>query len=242
VRIRGRTLLVVVAGGASLATAFGVLAWRRAGRAISEAETAVDAAATIRVARSRVSTHATSGIEYLPAAAGFRDAAVFGGRLYLGGGSGLVAVDELGRIERSWRTGEQLPAAVVALAATPADLWIATAGAGLLRYDGAAFEQILPDEADLRSFTAVHPMSTGGVLLGTASRGVLAYDGKRMRVLHGELAQGRVNALAGTDTDLWVATADRGLLHLRGGQIRTFTELPEPNVLSVAADSERAWA
>ncbi|HET8547688.1 MAG TPA: hypothetical protein VFL57_06790, partial [Bryobacteraceae bacterium] len=244
-RTNRRSLLHAGLLAVALAGAFGGIALYRVARAVSEAGIALDAEASVAVSRSRLHRPAAPAIEYLPAPAAFRDAAVFAGRLYLGGGPGIVAVDELGRITDSWRTGERLPAAVIALAASSSELWIAAAGAGLLRYDGSDFEQILPADAGLRSFTAILPVATGGVLLGTAGRGVLIYDGKRLRAFHPELARGRANALAGSDTDLWVATSDRGLLHLRGGQLQTFSErdgLPDANVLSLAVSGERVWA
>ena len=88
-----------------------------------------------------------------------------------------------GTLKKSYRVGLELPAApVVAMAtgiagAQEMELWIATSGAGLLRFDGNRFTQFLPDDAAARSLTTLLPLSTGRLLLGTEKRGLLFFDG-----------------------------------------------------------------
>ncbi|MBV8818031.1 MAG: hypothetical protein JO022_06715 [Acidobacteriaceae bacterium] len=124
-------------------------------------------------------------------------------------------------------------------------LWIATHGAGLLNLDGRVFEQMRPDDAIARSLTAVLPLSTGGVVVGTEKAGALIWDGHSLRPLHGSLSGLHVSALAGSETDLWVGTIDRGLLHWHAGQLDHFTEadgLPDSRVLSLAVTSDGSAA
>ena len=46
-----------------------------------------------------------------------------------------------------------------------------------------------------------------------------------------------MTALAGNETDLWIGTLNRGLLHWRGGQVTRFEGLPDKQVLSIATRS-----
>src|SRR5207253_1314303 len=80
--------------------------------------------------------------------------------------------------------------------------------------------------------------ASGHLLLGTSKRGVLVYDGKRLSVFHPTLDNLNVTALAGSESDLWVGTLNRGVFHFHAGQTNSFGEeegLPDPQVLSLAA-------
>ena len=52
--------------------------------------------------------------------------------------------------------------------------------------------------------------------------------------MHDSLRGIHVTALAGNETDLWVGTISRGLLHWRGGQVTEDPSLPDKQVLSIA--------
>ncbi len=192
-----------------------------------------------------------SAFEWLSAPAVFSDAAVFEGRLYLAGPSGLFEYGPQGDPQNHYRVGRELPAAPPAAIAAGLStrtagrsLYVATAGEGLLIFDrGAsatarpAIEQVRADEAACRDLTAVLPLPSGRVLLGTKRRGVLVYDGKRLAPLHRALASFHVTALAGDESDLWIGTLDRGTLHWQAGQLDAFSEaegLPDRQVLALA--------
>jgi len=105
--------------------------------------------------------------------------------------------------------------------------------------------QILPQETALADLTAVLPISTGGVLLGTQRAGLLAWDGETLRRAHGLLADQEVTALAGDDGDLWIGTLNEGVLHWAGGSLSRFGEadgLADRRVLSLAAGPEGVYA
>jgi ligand-binding sensor domain-containing protein len=181
--------------------------------------------------------------DWISAPAVFTRAAEFQGRLYLCGPSGLYEYSDEGKLEREFHPGRELPSSPLGRIA-PAmltdtgkpELVIATRSEGLLAFDGTRFRQILPADAGARQITAILPLASGQLLIGTASRGVLLYDGERLGPLHSTLAGIHVTELAGSLTDLWIGTLDRGVLHWHGGQTDAFTEaegLPDPEVLSL---------
>jgi len=81
--------------------------------------------------------------------------------------------------------------------------------------------------------TAILPVSSGHLLVGTKKRGVLIYDGKTLEELHPTLGHFYVQALAGSEVDLWVGTLDQGVKHWHAGTTETFAEeqgLPDRQV------------
>jgi ligand-binding sensor domain-containing protein len=188
------------------------------------------------------------GFEGMPAPAVFKGGAAFNGRFYLSGPSGLFAYSTDGALEQIYRAGLELPAAPLGQMAvgTLADahqpeLLIATRGEGVLAFDGHSFRQIRPSDADARQITALLPLASGRLLLGTAKRGLLMYDGKALTRFHSTTNDVYVTALAGTESDLWIGTINSGVLHVRGGQITRIGEeqgLPDARVESIAACGE----
>lgn len=193
-----------------------------------------------------------AGFESISSPAQFRDAALFRGRFYMCGPAGLLAYEANGSLAARYRPGLELPPApLVALSAGVGSgaqeprLWIATAGEGLLIFDGREFAQIRPDEQALRNLTAVLPLGSGRVLLGTEKNGVLAWDGRTLARYHSALAGLEVTALAGSEPDLWVGTIDRGVFRWHAGQLDHFSEgqgLPDPRVLSLSVNGNTAYA
>jgi ligand-binding sensor domain-containing protein len=94
---------------------------------------------------------------------------------------------------------------------------IATADAGLVLLNGTQFRQILPESREARMITTVLPTASGHLLIGTQKRGLLVYDGRTLRPFHSALAKVFVTELAGTESDLWIGTQDRGVGHWHGG-------------------------
>jgi ligand-binding sensor domain-containing protein len=132
---------------------------------------------------------------------------------------------------------------VLADSHTP-ELLIATGNDGIVAFNGQTFRQIFPAASDARAINAILPTASGHLLLGTSKRGVLIYDGKRLTVFHPTLDKLHVTALAGTDSDLWVGTLNRGVLHFHAGQTDSFTEgqgLPDSQVLSLTISGEMTF-
>jgi ligand-binding sensor domain-containing protein len=193
-----------------------------------------------------------TGFESISAPAQFRDAILFQGRFYLCGPPGLFAYDTNGSLVAQYRPGLELPPApLVAMASgigsgkSEPQLWIATAGEGLLTFDGRKLIQIRPDDQSSRALSAILPLSSGRVLLGAGKGGVLVWDGQNLARYHSALNDLQVTALAGSEADLWVGTMDRGLFRWHAGQLDHFAEtegLPDPRILSIVVEGGAAYA
>ena len=153
---------------------------------------------------------------------------LFERHLYIAGPAGISKYDGAsGSILARYRVGAELPPApVTSLAIGLAgdsrgrELWIGTWGEGLVAFDGRSFRQIRAEDARLRKITAILPVETGRILIGTEKAGVLVYDGHALAPFHPSVADVAVTALAGNDADLWIGTLDRGLLHWKAGARR----------------------
>jgi ligand-binding sensor domain-containing protein len=209
-------------------------AFWKASRAInaSERETAFEG--QFRFSLTELHPVAT-GIEQISGPALFSDAAVYQGRIYAAGPGGLFTSGS------EYRVGDLLPAAplsamgqAITSQSVEPELWIGTSGEGMLAFDGSRFRHLHPADAKARNVTAVLGLGTGRVLFGTEKAGLLVFDGRNLRYFHDSLRDFHVTCLAGNDTDLWVGTIDRGLLHWRAGQIQEINTLPDKHVLSLA--------
>ena len=193
------------------------------------------------------------GIQAVSTQSIYSSAVVFDGDLWLGGRGGLERRDlSRGGLAAKWRPGIELPPAPITGlavarlgAGNEARLLAATAGEGLLSVSAAGdIFQILPEEVALADLTAVLPISTGGVLLGTQRAGLIAWDGETLRRAHGLLTDQEVTALAGDEGDLWIGTLNEGVLHWAGGSLSRFAEaegLADRRVLSLAAGPEGVY-
>ena len=247
-RIALATLAFLAIAGAAL---LGYSFWK-ASRTLREAGAQVAAGDHLSFHRVALDRPLPAGFETIGTPARFRDAASFLGRFYISGSGGLYEFDAAGDLRNRYRVGLELPPAPLTAIATGVgggfsdlQLWIATAGEGLLAFDGRHFVQIRPDDTPSRALTCLLPLSTGRVLLGTEKSGVLVWDGKKLGPLHPALAGLPVTTLAGSEADLWVGTLDRGVFHWHAGQLDHFSEtegVPDPEILSLAVDGNRVFA
>jgi ligand-binding sensor domain-containing protein len=222
---------------------------QRASRATAESARELQAASEIQFTSARLD-RPSSGFEWFSSPAVFADAVSFHGRLYTCGPAGLSEYDAQGALQRRSRPGSELPPAplghmAVGTGSGQPELYITTAGEGLVILGDSGFRHIRPAEPRYRALTSVLPLSTGQVLLGTEKDGVVLYDGKQMKVFHPSLAKVSVTSMAGDPADLWVGTIDRGLLHWHAGEVDSFGTnegLPDPQVVSLAVDADRAFA
>jgi ligand-binding sensor domain-containing protein len=226
------------------------LAVWRASRALHSAAVDVRSEHEIRFV-IRPFTPVNSDFEVISSPAVFSEAAQFQGHLYIAGPSGLLEYDPSGTLLRQYSVGRDLPASPV-IALVPAmlsgsaesELIVATAQDGLLAFNGHAFRQIFPYDSDARAITAILPAASGHLLIGTQKRGVLVFDGKQITPLHPTLADLYVATLAGAESDLWVGTLNRGVLHFHAGETDAFSEaegLPDPQVHSLAIAGETTY-
>jgi ligand-binding sensor domain-containing protein len=242
-------LTLVVAAVAILATLLAV-GWNFQRRLRAAAERA-SAERNIPVTVSQLPSPAPSAAEWISAPAVFSDVARFQNRLYLCGPAGLMEYDLGGVLQKHYAAGRELPAAplVRMRVGTLADsrepeLLIATMGAGVLAFNGSRFRQMLPADAEARMVTALLPLATGRLLIGTRKRGVMLLDGRQLTSFHPSLANFYVTELAGDGDDLWVGSLDRGVLHAHAGQTDAFGEaqgLPDPQVHAITVAGDRAY-
>ena len=229
----------------------------------------------VALERSKVSAQAENSfavnirpLEFIPdnrfdwfaAPAVFTGGGIFEGRLFLCGPAGLYVYGATGNLERIYRVGKDLPTAPLVTIATGIlsdahrpELLIATSGAGVLAFDGARFRQIAAVSAvqsgaldsDANTVTALLPLSSGQMLIGTAKRGLLVYDGQGIHYFHDAFRNTYITALAGTEASLWIGTENKGLFHWHGGeavQFGTAQGLPDPHVSSIALAGDTAFA
>jgi ligand-binding sensor domain-containing protein len=242
---------VALAVGLTVAVTAGALVIWRSLQAMRTASEEVRAEHEFRFTVRPLASALNTGFEAVNSPAVFLRAARFQDHLYIAGPAGLQEYAPDGSLLHQYAVGSDLPGSpLVALApAVLADsrepeLIIATANAGLLAFNGRAFRQILPALADARAITAILPVSSGHLLIGTKKRGVLVYDGKRITVLHPTLDSLYVTALAGSESDLWVGTLNRGVLHLHAGETDSFAEaegLPDSQILSLAISGDTTY-
>ncbi|MGB6475440.1 MAG: hypothetical protein WBF04_15410 [Candidatus Sulfotelmatobacter sp.] len=234
----------VVTASLTLAVAFATLVIWRSSRALRSATEDVCAEHEFRFVVRALAPAANTGFETVSSPAAFLQAARFQDHLYFAGPAGLQEYDTAGTLLHQYSVGSELPGSpLIALASAVlsdsqgSELLVATANDGVLAFNGRAFRQILPATPEARAITAILPVPSGHLLVGTKKRGVLVYDGKRITVLHPTLDGIYVTALAGNESDAWVGTLNRGVLHLHAGQTDSFSEaedLPDPQVLSLA--------
>ena len=235
---------------AILVAAAAVVGWR-ATRAVRLSTEEVRSEGQIRFSVRPFRPPTEVDFEQLSAPAVFLAAAQFQDQLYVAGPSGLLVYDLRGAPVKEFAVGRDLPSSpIVAMApAVLADsgepeLVIATAKDGLLAYDGRRIRQIYPEDSEARAVTAILPTADGHLLIGTKKRGVLLYDGKQITALHPSLSGLYVQALAGTESDLWVGTLDQGVLHWHAGTADAFSEaqgLPDRQVQSITTAGDKTF-
>ena len=180
-------------------------------------------------------------------------AAEFAGKLYLAGPAGVAIYDSPMAPPQRLRTGIELPPAqivslvVAHLHGYPApELLGITRGAGLLLFDAhGPPRQLLPLAPEARDLTALLPLSSGDLLLGTRHAGLLLFDGTQLRLFSPLLKQIDVTALAGSEADFWVGTRDSGLLHWHSGEMDSVdveAGLPDNAILSLVDSSRGVFA
>jgi ligand-binding sensor domain-containing protein len=192
-----------------------------------------------------------SSFERLSTPAEFGHAELFQGNLYISGPEGLEEYSPGGKLVREFEVGRDLPSSrLVGLTqevladSQEEELIVATAEEGLLAYNGRSFRQIYSLDKAYREITCVIAGGSGHLLMGTKTRGVLVFDGKKFAELHPSLAKVYATALAGNESDLWVGTLDRGVLHWHAGETESFGEqegMPDSQVLSIALQGDNAY-
>ena len=250
-KIQPRTWIIAgVLGSAALLGAAAGIRWA-AQRAINKATSDLQAEQNLEVDVRALEPSGGLPFERIGTPSEFTGAAEFQSHLYLCGPGGLTQYDLEGKFIRAYRVGVELPPSPVPRLAVgmladahQQELILATEREGLVAFDGQRFRQIYPRDAVAREITAILPLASGRLLIGTEKAGVMVYDGHHLTPFHTTLANVHVTELAGDETDLWVGTIDRGVLHWHAGQTDAFTEadgLPDPQVTSLWVGEGRTF-
>ncbi len=245
----------LLAFGALSVVGFGLAALISAERGLDESRVSVLNGSTIEFSAKAVAQH--TAFDYLDVAPSFRSGVIAEGLVWLVGPSGVSAVEPSGEIRKSFRVGLELPASkptAIALGLDPASgrrsVFVTTESEGFSSIaidgpiDSGVWRQIRPEEKEFRNLTAVLPLPTGQVLLGTRRNGVVRYDGESLSSLSDELDSTAVTALAGNEAELWVGTANSGIFYRRGGGFEQFSEdqgLPDRRVLAIAIEGDQTF-
>jgi ligand-binding sensor domain-containing protein len=174
----------------------------------------------------------------------FSNAAFFNGKLYVSSPSALFAYDAEGTLVQTWHVGPDLPSsslgplAVAQLrGASSPQLVVATKNEGILVLDGnGTFHQVRASNAEAREVTALLPLPSGDLLLGTRNAGLLVWTGKKITLFHPAFAQLAVTSLAADEDGFWAGTRNAGVFHWSGGTLTHFgvdEGMPDVDVTSL---------
>jgi len=194
-----------------------------------------------------------AGFQAISSPSAFTDAAFFDGNLYVSSSAGLFAYGPNGVLRKSWRVGADLPPsplghmAVARLrVANAPELVIATADQGLLLLDAnGTLRQLYATDPQAREVTAILPLPTGDLLIGTRHRGLLVWSTGEMKLFHPEFANLQVTALAADPQGFWVGTRSAGVLHWHAGTVQRFgveDGLPDADIESLAVQGDSVFA
>jgi ligand-binding sensor domain-containing protein len=192
-----------------------------------------------------------AGFEPLATPNGYQAGTAFQGKLYLAGPEGLAEFSSLDSQAKRFRTGIELPPSPIVQLTTGMlrgdsgpRLVLATGGEGVLWFDGRGFRQLRPMSPAARDITALLPLASGDLLIGTRQLGLLLFDGKTLAVFNPAFANMNITALAGDEGDFWVGTRNRGVFHWHAGQIDSFdgsSEVPDPQIEAIALAKGKAY-
>jgi len=248
----------------------------RAQHTLDRAGAAVASEGHYAVELSTLGRMENPGFEAIASPATYVSGAWFEGKLYLSGPLGLFVYgsrDGVGSaLLKSYRVGLDLPAAPLGAMvvgrlrdAGQPELLIATHGEGVLVFSGGvdrsdglgSFRQIRPVDAEGRDVTALLPLPTGELLMGTARRGLLIYRGNSghsaddLESFHPAFNGLAITALAADATGFWAGTRNHGLRHWHAGEVDTFEagvdggkagSLPDNQVDAIAVRGNRVYA
>jgi hypothetical protein len=186
-------------------------------------------------------------------------------KVYLAGPGGLSIYAPDGSLLQTLRTGIELPVDPIVAVTTgrlrgagDAEVLLATAGAGLLllepsRSTQPKLRQLLPALTDARDLTALLPLTSGDLLLGTRHGGVLLWNGATLSPFRFNLPGSDINpsrlevtALAAPDPASFLSgTRNAGLFYVHGGTVQhvdATNGLPDRQIETLLIAGNKAFA
>ncbi|HWP41605.1 MAG TPA: hypothetical protein VNO14_00120, partial [Blastocatellia bacterium] len=236
----GGPRLAIAAAFVVLLIAAAVLLIARLDRRIEGERDRLAASSRVDVRESRLRPPSGDGLVLFLNSDDVRAVAEFEGDTYLATSGGLVALDASRRVERRYTTLDGLSDNdLTALAVFRGRLYIGTASAGLMAFDGDSFTGYRFEKPEATRVSAL--VSTDSeLLIGTLDGGLFEYDGERFSRRFNSATGAdfsRVTALMPKDSRLYIGTQDQGLYIWREAQIDhlgTAEGLPSPRVTGLA--------
>ncbi|HVG18247.1 MAG TPA: hypothetical protein VNI02_04280 [Blastocatellia bacterium] len=199
------------------------------------------ATARVEVKETRLRAPSTDGLTAYLNASDVRAVANFAGTRYLATSGGLIALDDGGGVKRRYTTLDGLADNdLTSLAVFRERLFIGTATAGLMGFDGDLFTSygfVKPKAARVSVLLA----ADAELLIGTLDGGLFEYDGERFTRRFNSAPGAdfsRVTALLPFESRLYIGTHDRGLYVWREAHVERLGEgdgLPSAHVTALAA-------
>src|SRR6185295_11608449 len=208
----------------------------RVNRSLEQERERQAASTRVDVEERELRAPSTDGLTLLLNAADVRAVARF-----LATSGGLIALDDGGDIRKRYTTLDGLPDIdLTSLAAFRDRLFVGTASAGLLAFDGNVFTGYRFNKPKATHVSVLVPTETE-LLIGTLDGGLFEYDGQRFTRRFNSAPGAdfsRVTALLSHESRLYIGTQDGGLYvwgeaHIE--HITTNENLPSPHVTAIAA-------
>src|SRR6185369_9859643 len=227
--------------GALLLIAGVILYVTRVNKSLEQERERQAAATRVDVEERELRAPSTDGLTLLLNAADVRAVANFHDATYLATSGGLIALDDGGDIRKRYTTVDGLPDIdLTSLAVFRDRLFIGTASAGLLAFDGNTFTGYRFNRPKATHVSVLVPTETE-LLIGTIDGGLFEYDGQRFTRRFNSAPGAdfsRVTALLSHESRLYIGTQDAGLYIWREAHIErisTNENLPSPHVTAIAA-------
>jgi len=235
-----RVIVVAAALCASLVVAAIIFYLVRLNRTIATERERQSAATRVVVEERTLRAPATDGLTLYLDASDVRAVAMFAGVRYLATSGGLIALDEGGNVARRFTTLDGLPENdLTALAVFRERLFVGTATAGLVAFDGHSFTGYRFVDPKATRISVLAPTESE-LLIGTLDGGLFEYNDKgftrRFNTATGADFS-RVTALLPYESRVYIGTQDKGLYIWREAHIEHITAsegLPSPHVTAVS--------
>lgn len=101
------------------------------------------------------------------------------------------------------------------------DLWVATSGKGLIRFDSHHFYQFGEDQLPADTINAIHEDAAGDLWIGT-ERGVYIYNGRSFQLFSHLSDQTITAVLSDGARNVWIGTGNKGLYKYDGKTLTPF--------------------
>lgn len=240
-KIWRKPAFLITSVGALLLIAGVFLYVTRVNKSLEQERERQAAATRVDVEERELRAPSTDGLNLLLNAADVRAVATFHDVTYLATSGGLIALDEGGDIRKRYTTLDGLPDIdLTSLAVFRDRLFVGTASAGLLAFDGNAFTGYRFNKPKATHVSVLVPTETE-LLIGTLDGGLFEYDGQRFTRRFNSAPGAdfsRVTSLLSHESRLYIGTQDAGLYIWREAHIEhisTNENLPSPHVTAITS-------